>query len=134
MSLDRENTDEAYLLGRLFAVLERAQSAALGETNATIKDRFFSSASSTPSRVFPALIKNGANHFAKLRKEKMGLCTILEKEMDSIFDGFQFGNSFPKRLDSEEQGAFYIGYYQERADLWKSRKKDEADSSDNTDE
>lgn len=134
MSLDRENTDEAYLLGRLFAILERAQSAALGETNATIKDRFFSSASSTPSRVFPALIKNGANHFAKLRKEKMGLCTILEKEMDSIFDGFQFGNSFPKRLDSEEQGAFYIGYYQERADLWKSRKKDEADSSDNTDE
>ena len=129
MSLDRENTDEAYLLGRLFAVLERAQSGALGETNATIKDRYFSSASSTPSRVFSALIKNGANHFAKLRKENPGLCTILEKEMDAIFDSFEFGESFPKRLDAEDQGAFYIGYYQERADLWKSRKKD-ADNSE----
>lgn len=130
VALDRQNKDEAYCLGRLFAVLERAQAAAVGEINATIKDRYFGAASTTPSRVFPALIRNSANHFAKLRKENSGLCVMLEKETNEIFSVAAITSEFPKTLSFEKQGAFFLGYHQEKADLWTSKKKDTKDAVD----
>ncbi|MCD6394557.1 MAG: type I-C CRISPR-associated protein Cas8c/Csd1, partial [Planctomycetes bacterium] len=66
MSLDKENKNPAYLLGRLFAVLEKAQIDALGKgINATIKDRFFGAASATPKVVFPQLIRLSQHHIEK---------------------------------------------------------------------
>ncbi len=62
MSLDRDNPNPAYRLGRLFAVLERIQQAALPGLNATIKDRYFAAASATPARIFPQLTKNATHH------------------------------------------------------------------------
>ncbi|MFA4837030.1 MAG: type I-C CRISPR-associated protein Cas8c/Csd1, partial [Dehalococcoidia bacterium] len=55
MSIDTTNTNPGYLLGRLFAVLERAQESASPGINATIRDRFYGAASSTPVAVFPHL-------------------------------------------------------------------------------
>lgn len=117
VALDKTNKDEAYCLGRLFAVLEHAQTKALGELNATIKDRYFSAAATTPNRVFPVLLRNSVAHFSKLEKEKPGLCRVLEDETDNIFKVGNFGTDFPKALGVNEQGPFYIGYYEERADL-----------------
>ena len=65
MSLDTERKDVAYLLGRLFAVLEKAQLDALGKVNSTIKDRFFSAASAMPASVFPRLLRLSQHHIAK---------------------------------------------------------------------
>ncbi|WNO53647.1 type I-C CRISPR-associated protein Cas8c/Csd1 [Stakelama saccharophila] len=70
MSLDREETNPAYRLGRLFAVLEAAQYGALGRVNATIRDRYFGAASATPASVFPLLLRGAQNHLATLRKER----------------------------------------------------------------
>ena len=57
MALDIERREISYLLGRLFAVLEKAQLDALGKVNATIKGRFFGTASATPASVFPRLLR-----------------------------------------------------------------------------
>ena len=65
MSLDTERREVSYLLGRLFAVLEKAQLDALGKINSTIKDRFFSAASATPASVFPRLIRLSQHHIDK---------------------------------------------------------------------
>src|SRR5208337_5542766 len=67
VSLNRDDLNPAYRLGRLFAVLEKSQEAALDGVNATIRDRFYGSASATPAAVFPILIRNGMHHLAGLR-------------------------------------------------------------------
>jgi len=109
--------------------LERTQTAALGDVNATIKDRFIGTASMAPSRVYPSLLRNHQHHMAKLRKSNAGLSIKLEKEMDGIMPLLGESCSFPATLDLTEQGNFYVGYYQERQFLWRS-KKSEASSSD----
>ena len=123
MALDRQNEEMAYSLGRLFAVLEDAQTGAQGDLNTTIKDRYFSAAASTPGRVFPVLLGKSANHFSKLKKDKFWLCKKLEEETNQIFIEGNLGKNLPKTLSADEQGSFYLGYHQERASLWASKKK-----------
>lgn len=112
VSLARDNIDPAYLTGRLFAVLETAQRFALGGVNATIRDRYFASASATPAGIFPVLLRGAQNHLAKLRKEKPGMAVVLEREIENIVDGL--GADFPHTLKLEDQGRFVIGYYHQR--------------------
>lgn len=113
MSLDITETNAAYRLGRLFAVLEGIQRAALGgDVNATIRDRYYGAASATPASIFPLLLKNTMNHLSKIRKDKKGLAINLEKELGEIVDGV--GTTFPRNLRLEEQGRFAIGYYHQQ--------------------
>ena len=115
VSLNPDETNPAYRLGRLFAVYENVQREALGKNlNTTIKDRFFASASATPASVFPLLVRNASHHIASLRKgDKGGLAHWFEKEIDSIFSGV--ASTFPRSLRLEDQGRFAIGYHHQRA-------------------
>lgn len=121
MYYDPNKKDVPYLLGGLFAVLEKAQTDAIPGTTATMKDRFFGSAPATPARVFPMLLKNAANHIAKLRKnpEKTGWAINLDRAIqDTVADL----THFPPTMSPEEQGMFMIGYYQRMKDLYTSKK------------
>lgn len=110
MSLDTENADPGYLLGRLFAALENIQRAALGrDINATIRDRYYGAASATPGSIFPVLVRNAQHHLSRVRKDKPGLAVNLEKEIGAIMEKLQ--PQFPKSLRIEAQGRFAIGYY-----------------------
>ena len=114
MSLNPDDTNAAYRLGRLFAVYESLQRAALPGVNATIKDRYFGAASATPASVFPLLERNSANHLASLRKgEKARLAHWFDQQIDSILSGFD--TAFPRSLRLQEQGRFAIGYHHQRA-------------------
>jgi CRISPR-associated protein Csd1 len=110
MSLDKEASNIAYRLGRLFAVLESAERYALG-TNISIRDRYYGVASATPATIFPMLLRNMQNQLTQLRKESPGLAHHLEREIGEIIDGF--GIQFPRGLKLEDQGRFAIGYYQQ---------------------
>lgn len=139
MALNRENRNVGYLLGRLFAVMERAQQGALGDTNATIRDRYIGAASSTPARVFQPLLRGCQTHLGTLRKNnKYWLLRLLESEFDEIVGELLPGGEepLPKTLDMDEQGAFFIGYYQERHVLWhsKSAKAESGEDSDDSKE
>lgn len=123
VSLDPTRTDRSYLLGRLFAVLERAQETAIPGANATIKDRYLASASATPGQVFHMLLKNAANHLAKLRKdsEKKGIAFHYEAMIEDIVSAF---TDFPLTMSAEEQGLFMIGYYHQRKDFFTKKNKE----------
>jgi len=110
VSLDRESTNPAYQLGRMFAMAEIAQRMALGKVNATIRDRYFGAASATPASVFPLLLRGMQNHLAKLRKGGKG--GFIEREMEQI--AAQLPPALPRALRLEEQGRFVIGYYHQR--------------------
>lgn len=118
MSLDQSNTNSGYLLGRLFAVLERAQEHANPDINATIRDRFYGAASSTPVAVFPHLLKLKNHHIAKL--ENRGLAINLEKQIGEIIAGL---DDFPPHLSLADQGRFAVGYYHQRQHFF-SKKDD----------
>lgn len=109
MSLNKDHPSVAYQLGRLFALLAALQRRAISnDINAGIKEKYFGSASATPSLVFPQLIRNAQNHISKA---KAGGYDILIGEVLNKID-----NAFPKHLSLEEQGLFALGYYHQMAD------------------
>jgi CRISPR-associated protein Csd1 len=117
VALDETDTNPAYRLGRWFAELEAIQQDALGrDVNATIRDRFYGSASSAPMRTFALLIKNSMNHLATIRKkpEKKHLAEWHDKRLEAIIAGVNQG--LPLTLRLEDQARFAIGYYHQRAE------------------
>lgn len=121
MSLDTSNTNPGYLLGRLFAVLERAQEQASPGINATIRDRFYGAASSTPVAVFAHLMKLKNHHIAKI--DNKGAAVNLEKHIGEIVDKLGADNAFPAHLPLDDQGRFAVGYYHQRQSFF-TKKSD----------
>lgn len=115
MSLDIERRDPAYRLGRLFALLEKAQKDATNPT-ATIRDRYFGAASATPAVVFPQLLRLSQHHISKA---EYGGYT--DKLMAEVVDGI---DELPKHLSLEDQGLFTLGYYHQRNVLYRKSEKE----------
>jgi CRISPR-associated protein Csd1 len=112
VSLDPAETNTGYRLGRLFAVLENLQRAALPGLNATIRDRFYGAASATPGSIFPVLIRGSTHHAAKLRKDRGGLAHWYDTTIAEVVDGLP--SNLPRHLGVEDQGRFAIGYFHQR--------------------
>jgi CRISPR-associated protein Csd1 len=114
VSLDLTNTNAGYRLGRLFAVLERAQARANPGLNATIRDRYYGAAASTPVAVFSNLMKLKNHHIAKM--ENKGEAVNLEKLIAEVMDGI---SDFPAHMPLADQGRFAIGYYHQRQSFYR---------------
>lgn len=118
MSLDLENTNVGYRLGRLFATLEKIQEEANPGINSTIRDRFYGSASATPVAAFSQLMKLKNHHLAKL--ENRGRAVNMERLIGEIMDDLI---DFPAHLGLPDQGRFAVGYYHQRQAFYTSSKK-----------
>ncbi len=118
VSLDEGNTNIGYRLGRLFAALEKIQQEANPGINATIRDRFYGAASSTPVTVFGNLMRLSNHHLSKLEKEKPGLAVVRKQLLGEIMCAVP---DFPPHLALADQGRFAIGYYHQTQDLWTSK-------------
>ncbi len=115
MSLNESYTHPAYVLGRLFAVLEKVQQEAVGSVNASIKDRYFTSACATPASVFPVLLRLSQHHIAKAEWGQAS-----DRRIQQLLDLLDVEkNPFPAHLTLDEQGVFILGYYHQRADFYK---------------
>lgn len=110
--IDFENISPSYVCGRIFAVMEGIQQAALGkDINAGIRDRFFSAASSSPAPTFGRLMRLTQSHLSKIRQDKPGLAVMLDRELQELCSMI---NEFPAILTLEEQGQFALGYYHQK--------------------
>lgn len=134
MALDKQNDNIAYLSGRLFAVLEQIQQASLGKgVNATIRDRFYASASTRPNMVMGRLIALSNHHLSKLRKEKPGLAVNLEKLLGEIFALIPAeAPTFPATFSLDEQSLFAVGYYHQKVDTY--RKEETTNPTEETEQ
>ena len=110
MSLDTANINPAYLLGRLFAVLEKIQKEAMPGTNTTIRESYYGTASSNPVSVFPRLLKLKNHHLNKL--SSAGRKSNFEEILGGIIEGLPA--DMPSSLDLQDQGRFAVGYYHQR--------------------
>ena len=106
--LDPSNPNPAYRLGRLFAALEKIQEEASPGLNATIRDRYYGAASSTPVTVFTTLLRLKNHHMSKLSP---GRATQMEKLIAEILGEVA---DFPRQLPLQDQGRFALGYYHQR--------------------
>ncbi len=118
MSLDTENRNAPYLLGRLFAILEKTQQDALGRNlNRTIRDGYIASASAAPRAVFPRLLRLAQHHISKAEYGDYD-----NKQITEVLDEI---DEFPTQLKLEDQGQFFIGYYHQRNSFFKKTSKTE---------
>lgn len=116
MSLDQTRLEIPYRLGRLFAALEKTQEDALPGLNATIRDRFYSSASATPSTVFPRLLRTYQHHLSKAAGERgIGHKINRERLVQEILSSIP---KIPTHLSLEGQSLFALGYYHQRQDFF----------------
>jgi CRISPR-associated protein Csd1 len=122
MSLDSTNTNVAYRIGRLFAVLEKIQETASPNLNATIRDRYYGAASTSPITVFPRLLTLKNSHLKNDRISK-GSKVYYEKLIGEIISAL---DSFPTNLALNEQAHFAIGYYHQRQDFFVKKSEKEA--------
>lgn len=121
--LDPANPSPAYRLGRLFATLEKIQEEASPGLNATIRDRYYGAASSTPVTVFTTLLRLKNHHLGKLSP---GRRVNLERLIGEIMSGLA---DFPRQLPLPEQGRFALGYYHQRQDFY-TRKSNASETNE----
>ena len=115
--LDKENNNQGYLCGRLFAVLEKIQEDANGIHS--IRERYMNSASSTPAMVFASILNLSMHHLEKLKDGTQIYYEKLKQEIISKLDA----DGFPAHLDLQDQGRFFVGYYHQRQDLFYKQRK-----------
>jgi CRISPR-associated protein Csd1 len=118
VALNEQSSNKPYVLGRLFAVLERLQENANG--SATIRSRYFASASANPGNVFPTLLKLSVHH-----TEKLDNAVFFEKLMTELLGRLDDVQPFPPVLNLESQGMFILGYYHQRQVFFTKKDKGE---------
>lgn len=122
--LDPDNDNPGYCLGRLFAVLEKTQQEALGNVNASIKDKFYATASADPAAVFGTLLRNATHHEGKLAEgRRINLERLKMEIIGHLAD-------IPAHLDLADQARFALGYYHQRQSLFTKKEKPESAQDD----
>ncbi len=135
VSLDPTNADPGYLLGRLFACFEYAQTQALGgKVNATICDKYYGAASATPRSVFPILQRNAMNHLSRLRKNRPPTHRYIDNKITQIYGGATPDELFVATLTMERQAFFAIGYYHQKNDFYTKTASSEAGNEEKENE
>lgn len=124
--LDKRNTNQGYLCGHLFAVLDRIQEDANGISS--IRERYMNAASSTPSSVFATILNLSSHHLENLSNE--GKKVFYEKLKQEIIDKIS-SDGFPAHLDLQDQGRFFVGYYHQRQDFFNKKEENNNDESVN---
>ena len=126
VQLDSGNTEPAYVCGRLLAVLEQAQRAAIQGIRTTVVDRFYGTASSAPLAVFPRLMNGAQPHLSKLKRDNAAAGFAIDRKIEEILSHLKADSGFPRTLNLQQQGIFALGYYHQRAhDAAQSREASE---------
>ncbi len=111
MSSDQANARTPYLLGRLFALIERIEGAALGEAPRETSERNFADAARSPALAFPALLR-ATSHFATRSAEGLWL----ERGVGEIVARLP-ESELPSAFTREERRSFAVGYAHERSSI-----------------
>lgn len=116
VALNKESNNIPYTLGRLFSILENLQERAIGSS--TIRQSYFSSASTNPSTVFPRLLALSMHH-----ADKLDSSVWFEQQKGDLIDKLDPDNPFPQTLSLQEQGEFIVGYYHQQQERYKKKEE-----------
>lgn len=119
--LDKENQNQGYLCGRLFAVLDKIQEDA--NNIHSIRERYMNAASATPATVFATILNLSTHHLEKLNEGKQVFYEKLKQKIIAKLDA----DGFPAHFDLQDQGRFFVGYYHQRQAFFVSKENKEAE-------
>jgi CRISPR-associated protein Csd1 len=125
--LDPDLPRPPYQCGRMFAVLEQIQRAALGgQVNTTIADKYLPAATATPLAILTMLRKNANGHLKRLRRSSTGAYYALNSRLDEVLEHLSAESGIPATLSLAGQAEFILGYHHQRAaDLAAARARSE---------
>lgn len=123
--LNTQSPSAAYQTGRLMAEYAALQNDALGDVNAGIVERYYTSACASPSLVMGKLSTMSQYHLSKLKSDKKWLYEIHCQAIEEI--SCKIGEAIPKRFSLEQQSEFALGYYFQCSEIRarKSKKSEE---------
>lgn len=113
--LNKDSPSVAYQTGRMLAVYVALQNRALGNVNAGIAEKYFTSACTSPALVMGKLAQLSQYHFSKVEGNGIYYKNMLNEISTKI------GTSYPKNLTLEQQGEFALGYYHQNAEMYSSK-------------
>ena len=114
--LDPDLPSPPYQCGRMFAVLEDIQRAALGrDVNTTIADKYLPAASATPLAILTMLRKNANGHLKRIRRTNAGAYFALSSRLDEVIEHISPNHGIPATLALAGQAEFILGYHHQRA-------------------
>lgn len=119
--LNKDNQNQGYLCGRLFAVIDKIQEDANGIHS--IRERYMNSASATPATVFATMLNLSSHHLEKLSVGRQVYYEKLKQEIIAKLDA----DGFPSHLDLQDQGRFFVGYYHQRQDFFAAKENNESE-------
>lgn len=127
VALDPDFDNTGYQLGRLFAVYEQIQRAALGSVNASIRDKYYGAASATPRKVFAMLDRGAMSHLSKVGKASPGYEVNLTRTLRAIADRLSpDAEPFPQTLPARDQALFALGYHHQHSEFFRKKTDDAA--------
>ena len=130
MNLNEDTEYIPYVLGRLFEIMEEIQFQAIDKE--TVKERYFNSASTNPSVVFPQMLRLANSHLNVLKRDKKGMQVKLEKQLSGLCN--KIHSDFPKYLTLEDQGIFMLGYYHQQQERFSKNENKNKDNQENVKE
>lgn len=112
---------QAYVCGRLLAVLETIQYYALRDprtkrarTNATLVDKFYGSFSTAPNvSIGPLMSMATKAHLPKIRRASPATCAALTERLEQV--SMLIDKPLPSTFDYTDQGLFALGFYHQKA-------------------
>lgn len=129
--MDQANKTQGYLLGELFAVLDKIQKDAVPSTRrnrTSLVYKYLRIAKTSPARVMEQLVSKSFYHTKKkdygLGRQRSGLLLQLEG----------FNPLYPERLSTEEQARFQIGYEVKTKELYTPKAKKESQKTKESEE
>jgi len=152
VALNEGSNIKAYVLGRLFSVLEQLQVSANrpfdqerlqedaskssdteqmqkpAKIRTTIRNRYFASACANPRNVFPTLLSLSTHHSAKLGND--AFFVYFEKLKGDLLERIDVETSFPAALSLRDQGQFILGYYHQKQWFYDKKKKEEVSGNE----
>ncbi len=120
--LNRESPSKAYQTGRLMAVYAKIQSKALGDVNAGVVEKYYTSACTAPALVIGKLATLAQYHLSKIDK---GLAVYFSRQLEEISE--KIGCSLPATFSMTEQAEFALGYYHQNAAMHTKKTEESAD-------
>lgn len=124
MSLDESNQNDAYLYGRIIAIVEKMQKQIEYNEDKTfnkgIVDLYFSKMMTEPAKNLSRLIEK-SNHYLSKMKRYPKQMLYYKRLLNSVLDLIE--PPIRSRLNPIEQGEFVLGYYHQNKKLYEKINK-----------
>ena len=129
MSLDKENTNVDYIMGRLLALGDDIQYAAMsGKFSKSLSQRYMQGMMCWPAQFFPVIETKIGYYLEKLGRWKPGFGVMLARQHTELLDLLP-SNRVPAVFTTEQRSAFTLGFYHQRAEIIRVKREKAAEKA-----